>query len=379
MKEQNRILIIDMIRGFALFGILLVNMKSFNSPEFIETMYGISPHLEGIDKVIHLFYQLFIQMKIYPIFAFLFGLGFYLFLHKGSTITLFMKRMIILFIIGLIHLVFLWYGDILHVYAVTSIFLLFFYKVSSKWILFWVAVLLTTYHLFIGWNTLISTSSLLESNDYSNIVSTYVSIYKESPYLEWVLYRWNIEVIPILYQFPFVFIPVLAWFLLGLYIGKEKIYERTPSNIEIVTLWWRFSLYMSIGFLILNVIAFIFWPNFLYFLTSTSSVVLAILYLTSIYVFFDHPIVKKVLYPLSYVGRMSLSNYLFQSIFLISFFRMFDLYNKISLAEGLIISIFVFLFQLIVSKYWLSYFHQGPIEWIWRSITLKKISRFLKK
>ncbi|HZH58602.1 MAG TPA: DUF418 domain-containing protein [Metabacillus sp.] len=354
-------------------------MNSFYSPEFIETMFGISPHFEGIDNIIHLFYQLFIKMKFYPIFALLFGLGFYLFLHKGFSMILFFKRMVILFFIGMIHLIFFWYGDILHVYALTSIFLVLFYKVPSKWILCWVAGLLMVYHLFISWNLLISTSSLLESNDYSNMLSTYVSIYKESPYFEWVWYRLKIEVIPILYQFPFVFVPVLAWFLLGLYIGKEKMYERNPSNIKRVKFWWRISFYMSIGFIILNVLALIYWPNILYSLTSISGVVLAILYLTSIYLFFDHPFVMKVLYPLSYVGRMSLSNYLFQSVFLISFFRMFDLYNKISLTEGLIISIVVFLFQMIISKYWLSYFHQGPIEWIWRSMTLKKISPFLKK
>jgi len=379
MKAQNRILLIDIIRGFALFGILLVNMKSFYSPVFIETMYGISPHFEGIDHIIHLFYQLFIQMKFYPIFAFLFGLGFYLFLHKEFNMILFIKRMIILFFIGMIHLIFFWYGDILHVYAATSIILVLFFKVPSKWILCWVAALLTVYHLFISLNTLISTNSLLESNDYSSMLSTYVSIYKESSYFDWVWYRLKIEIIPTLYQYPFVFVPVLAWFLLGLYIGKEKIYERNPLNIKRVSLWWRISLYMSIGFLILNVLALIFWPNILYSMTSASGVVLAILYVTSIYVFFDHPFVKKALYPLSFVGRMSLSNYLFQSIFLISFFRMFNLYNNISLTEGLIITIVFFLFQLVVSKYWLSYFHQGPVEWIWRSMTLKKISPFLKK
>ncbi|WP_175639533.1 DUF418 domain-containing protein [Metabacillus schmidteae] len=379
MKEQKRILIVDIIRGLALFGILLMNMRSFNSPEFIESMYGITPNFKELDKIIHNFYGIFVHMKFYPIFSFLFGLSFYLFLRKGFDVILFTRRMLILFIIGVIHLIFIWYGDILHVYALISIFLLLFYKVNSKGILYWAAALLTIYHLLLSWSTFFSTHSPLEQGEFYEMLSNYNAIYQEAPYIDWVLYRFDIEVIRVLFQFPFTFVPVLAWFLLGLYVGKEGLFERTSSNIVRVKRWWRISLFVSFGFLILRLFAHIYLPSSIYLLTSVSGIGMAILYITSIYVFFDHSFVKTVFYPLRYVGRMSLSNYLFQSIFLISFVRVFNLYNNISLSEGLIISIFVFLFQLIISKYWLSYFYQGPIEWIWRSISLKKISPFIKK
>ncbi|MCM3440627.1 DUF418 domain-containing protein [Metabacillus halosaccharovorans] len=378
MKAQERIVLIDVIRGFALLGILFINMKSYYSPAFIQSLYGITPNVKGVDKIIHIFYQTFIQMKFYPIFSLLFGLSFYLFLSKGFHVILYTRRMIILFLIGLIHLIFVWYGDILHVYALTSILLLLFYQVSSKSILYWGFALLAVYHVFISWNSYLPSFTLIEKNEYSNMLSTYLSIYKQGSYFEWVLYRINIEVIPVLLQFPFIFVPVLAWFLLGLYIGKEGIYERTPSNLIRVKLWWKISLIFAPVFLILSLLAHIFLPDTLYLLSSLSGIGLTILYITSIYIFFDHQFVKKVLYPLRYVGRMSLSNYLFQSIFLISFFRIFDLYNNISLSEGFIITILFFLIQLIVSKYWLAYFHQGPIEWIWRSFSIKKFSPFIK-
>lgn len=379
MKNQERIIMIDVIRGFALFGILIINMSSFYSPEFIHSMYGITPNINGLDSFIHFFYQLFIQMKFYPIFSFLFGLSFYLFLRKGFDVILYSRRMFLLFIIGLIHLIFFWYGDILHVYALTSLFLLVFYKVTSKRILFWAVALLLVYHVFIWWFTFFSTDTIVEKDDFSNMLSTYISVYKEASYIDWVLYRLNIEVIPVIIQFPFVFVPILGWFLLGLYTGKERLFERTPSDLVRVRSWWRISLIVSVVFLLLCLPAHIFLPNTAYLLTSTSGLSMSILYITSIYVFFDHPFAKKVLYPLQYVGRMSLSNYLFQSVFLISFVRIFHLYNNLSLSEGLLISILVFLIQLIVSKYWLSYFYQGPIEWIWRSISLKKKSPFRKK
>ncbi len=379
MKQQKRVPIIDTIRGFALLGILLVNMKSFSSPVFIVTMYGVTPNSVGFDRVISIFYQIFIQMRFYPIFAILFGLSFYLFIKKSFKITLFIRRMIILFFFGMIHLIFIWYGDILHIYAVTSLFLLLFYKVSSKWILFWAITLLALYYLIIGWNTIIPNNKYLVSNEYHNILSTYVSMYKDSTYKEWVFYRLNIEVFPVLFQLPFVFIPVLAWFLLGLYIGKVGIYERNSVNIVRVKSCWKSCLYVSLGLLILTVLAHFYFPDIIYFLTSITGAVMAILYISSIYVFFDHPFVKLILYPLRYVGRMSLSNYLFQSILMVSFFRITHLYNKVSLSEGLVMSVIVFLFQLLFSKYWLSHFHQGPLEWIWRSISLRKVSPFLLK
>jgi len=378
MKAQDRIVLIDVIRGFALLGILFVNMKSYYSPEFIQSLYKINPNVKGFDKILHIFYQTFIEMKFYPIFSLLFGLSFYLFLRNGFHVILYTRRMMILFFIGLIHLIFVWYGDILHVYALTSILLLLFYQVSSKTILYWGFALLAVYHVYISCNSFLPTFTLIEKSDYSNMLSTYLSIYKQSSYFEWVLYRINIEVIPVLLQFPFIFVPVLAWFLLGLYIGKEGIYKRTPSNLNKVKLWWKISLIVAPVFLILSLLAHIFLPGTLYLLSSLSGIGLTILYITSIYIFFNHRFVKKVLYPLRYVGRMSLSNYLFQSVFLISFFRIFDLYNKINLSEGFIITILFFLIQLIICKYWLSYFHQGPVEWIWRSLSIKKVSPFIK-
>ncbi|WP_026560756.1 DUF418 domain-containing protein [Bacillus sp. J37] len=378
MKAQDRIVLIDVIRGFALLGILFINMKSYYSPEFIQSLYKINPNVKGFDKILHIFYQTFIEMKFYPIFSLLFGLSFYLFLRNGFHVILYTRRMMILFFIGLIHLIFVWYGDILHVYALTSILLLLFYQVSSKTILYWGFALLAVYHVYISCNSFLPTFTLIEKSDYSNMLSTYLSIYKQSSYFEWVLYRINIEVIPVLLQFPFIFVPVLAWFLLGLYIGKEGIYKRTPSNLIKVKLWWKISLIVAPVFLILSLLAHIFLPGTLYLLSSLSGIGLTILYITSIYIFFNHRFVKKVLYPLRYVGRMSLSNYLFQSVFLISFFRIFDLYNKINLSEGFIITILFFLIQLIICKYWLSYFHQGPVEWIWRSLSIKKVSPFIK-
>ncbi|MDT2257346.1 hypothetical protein P7H25_19825 [Paenibacillus larvae] len=112
---KERIADLDYIRGFALIGILLVNMPLFSGAEY--------QTYTGADRVIRLIFDLFVQAKFYTIFSFLFGVGFYLFvsraLVKGYSLNLYKKRITGLLLIGLVHLIFFWKGDILAIYAVS--------------------------------------------------------------------------------------------------------------------------------------------------------------------------------------------------------------------------------------------------------------------
>ncbi|MDA2645002.1 DUF418 domain-containing protein, partial [Bacillus cereus] len=132
MQQNARIHSLDIIRGIAILCILFANLP---------TMTGLDPFNQagyiGIDKVIRFLVDLFIQSKFYTIFAFLFGVGFYIFMKnteaKGYAMyRLFIRRLCILLVFGLLHFTFLWYGDILHAYAIAGFILLFFYKRSTK-------------------------------------------------------------------------------------------------------------------------------------------------------------------------------------------------------------------------------------------------------
>lgn len=113
----------------------------------------ITGSYEGIDSYIRLFYDMFIQTKFYTIFSFLFGLGFYIFMQRAEMktnrpTTLFIRRLLILFLFGFTHYVLFWDGDILHTYAITGFFLLLFYKRAPRTILIWALVLLGIFQLF---------------------------------------------------------------------------------------------------------------------------------------------------------------------------------------------------------------------------------------
>ena len=81
ISKQERIVTLDIIRGFALLGIFLVNMPAFHSPAFMIS----HPDYTGMDYWLDLFLQMFVQTKLYTIFSFLFGLGFYIFMSQGGT------------------------------------------------------------------------------------------------------------------------------------------------------------------------------------------------------------------------------------------------------------------------------------------------------
>jgi uncharacterized protein len=382
--KSSRILLLDIIRGFALLGILLVNMRTFHSPDFLKTYYGITSTYHGPDHYLSLFYQLFIQMKFYPIFAFLFGLGFYLFIMKTNGLALFIKRMIFLLLIGLFHLVFLWYGDILHLYAVTGLLLIFFHKLSSKKILYWAFAFLTFYHALLGASVFLPADSGNDPKLIMEKIDTYVTIYEEASYKEWLLYRIKIEVLPILTQLPIAMVPILGMFLLGLYAGKQKLYVYNDTNRLQIKIWCKWGFLSSLPIILANgLIISDFsitprWEALTHFLTSLSGMTLCVFYMSSLYLLIEHTKFKKLFIAFSYVGRMALTNYLLQTIVSLGFYRVFHLYEKINLVDGTFISILLFSSQVLFSYFWLTYFQNGPVEWLWRSFTYGKFVPFKK-
>ncbi|HYM48326.1 MAG TPA: DUF418 domain-containing protein [Burkholderiaceae bacterium] len=121
---------IDALRGFALLGILLVNIQSF--------LYGatnpigyIAPDAGALDRVVYFATAAFVNLKFMPLFAMLFGAGFSLLYAKLSALTdvpkrIYRRRMFFLFVFGVVHGVFFYFGDITHMYALAGLVLLLY-------------------------------------------------------------------------------------------------------------------------------------------------------------------------------------------------------------------------------------------------------------
>ncbi|MFC7160224.1 DUF418 domain-containing protein [Pseudidiomarina halophila] len=141
VSANERIHMLDVIRGFALLGILLMNIEFFQRP-LTAMMFGFDNSLTGIDRSVGWIVFTFVQGKFYTMFSLLFGIGFVIFYdrakqHHDSPRWLFFRRLLILGLFGFVHIAYIWGGDILLTYAIVGLLLLFFINSSAarlwKW------------------------------------------------------------------------------------------------------------------------------------------------------------------------------------------------------------------------------------------------------
>lgn len=383
---QERIASLDIIRGFALFGIFLVNFPSFHPADYPVQMFSLDPGYTGLDRSIRLFYDMFVQTKFYTIFSFLFGLGFYIFMcraeEKGLPVyRLFTRRLLVLLVFGLLHLIFLWYGDILHTYALAGFILLFFYRKSNRVVLGWafglliIVFSLMTLPLFFSDQLYGSLQQEQRALGQQEMKKT-LDMYEHASYIEWVTYRFSAEVSDILSNTPLTVASILPLFLFGLYAGRRGILREPDKHTWFIWLTWIGTLTMSIP---LVGMVFAVEYDIVSFgaakldakrlFIQLSGLTLCFFYMSSLLLLMGNRLARTLLAPLGYAGRMALTNYLGQTIIALILMRGFGLFETFTLGIGLIICIAVYALQILFSFYWLRFFRFGPLEWIWRSIT----------
>lgn len=121
-KEKERLLELDVLRGIALFGILVVNMSYFSTPALLVDILGLSKAEGLLNEIVVVIMAVAFEFKFVSLFSFLFGVGFALFLSRLQNKEvhaelIYRRRIRFLLVVGLIHLFFFWYGDILTLYA----------------------------------------------------------------------------------------------------------------------------------------------------------------------------------------------------------------------------------------------------------------------
>ncbi len=387
-QRHRRIDLLDVYRGFAILGIFVVNIVIMNST-FLNQDEFAKQWTSNIDQISERILQLFFYTKFFPIFSLLFGLGISMQamkLRKNNRLNFvfFGRRMFILFLIGVFHIVFIWSGDVLNLYAILGLLVTFFIKRSNKLLLslslfflifpFYDQVFAFVYDL-INYTP----GSYLTNYDGAEVHR----VISEGSYLEGVKLRLleYMENIPML--FGFLGPVALSMFLLGLYLGKNKLYLDLDSFIERIK-------YPAIVF---AVISNLYRVAFLYFLPEyeiysnesfrpffiklmvVSDVLMGLFYLWIIGWLWFNSKIKFLLRPLKYAGKMALTNYIMQSVIGLFLFSSIGLglYESLSPFETLVTAFTIFFIQLVYSRVWLKYFRFGPLEWIWRCFTYKKL------
>lgn len=368
---KTRILAPDVIRGFALIGVLLVNLTMMNGT--IGASVPAYNTLQGMDALSSFFIHYFAQAKFYTIFAFLFGFGFYLFSDKPADLRpdyYFKRRMYALLLFGACHLIFVWSGDILHTYAVCGFVMLSKSKKETF-------NPLKTGALLIG-ISIILTSVLTAIMAFSAEVvpnAKGIIAYSQFGYLDMVKYRAQNELLLIIFNLPFVMIRILGLFYIGFWVGKERIFNNVDKHMVNI----KKLCFNSGGLFVLTVVtehlligstnhATVFIKSFA---NEMGSILGATFYVTSILSLLATPLGAKCLSPLRYTGRMALTNYLTQTIFFTTLYNGYGgaLFGKIPVSYYIPMALGFYLVQLLLSRLWLNRHKFGPMERIWRKLT----------
>lgn len=372
LAASNRDRSLDILRGFALAGVLFIFCVSDNGPS-----YGYTNSL--LDDIIAWPKYILIESRMYTMLIIIFGIGFHVQLEKAkqhatSLVPVFTRRLIGLLLLGFIHAILLSSRDILMFYAIAGVVLLLVRKATVRQLLLFMAVLFFIVTPLIQYNvhsTWPQAAALVEPNDYPGYVQ----------------YNWQYFIL--YHQVYNIYIEMLFHFMLGFMISKSGIYQKIKTNKK----FRRKLLIISVISSIVLIPFVYFWlenilsglnPKTLNFpirvLISLSyrsiwqiwMLVSVTLYATALISLKSSGRWKRSLLPLAAFGQMALSNYLIQSLVLVPYFLLTNKFKSVAPTEGLIIFVIVFVLQLVFSTWWMKQFTMGPFEWVLRSFTYWK-------
>lgn len=371
---MKRISEIDALRGIALFGILLVNIFVFHAPyNYYGEFYGAfeGPQASAVSFVVN-----FAGGKFLFIFAFLFGYGMYV-QHqsrKKDFSRFYIKKMAILLLIGTGHILLFWFGDILASYALLGFVMLALIQLPKKSLLPMGLIFLffsPLYHLgnlLWGW-PMVGMFKPAEMSEFIDVFQSgnYADIFqlRMKEFLAWVPEN-------LVWYVP----KTLGLFLFGYYCGQKNFTAHIKSN--------------AISYLILVLLltgAYIAWtfikPGFFgsFDLTETPfarpaliainilfEIALGTAYILGFLLIFQHlPRASKLF---ANAGRLALSNYIMQSLICVLLFYGygFGYYAKFQPSDLILIAIAIFGVNLGLSSFYLKYYKQGPLEYVWRKL-----------
>lgn len=399
VSTSQRHIFLDALRGFALLGVCLANYPEFSLYTFQPDSVADAMPSACTDRIVRFLLYLLIDGKFYTLFSLLFGIGFSIIIshaaERGANgFRIFYRRMIILALIGFTHLMLIWSGDILLLYAVLGMLLPLFRNMSDRKILFSACVLLFLPVLIDG---IAEFSGVFLAKYPYECWWRYAGLYgiTEDNFGTWLRdagsYR---EIRQFLIQgawermYEFVdgnrYFKVMGLFLIGFVVGRHKIYADMNAH---KTLLKRVALCGCMLGAPLSVLYAISGVNSYPMGTAAHTV----LYTVSVYPLGFAYAAFLGLFCIRHKdwivwrwfaapGRMALTNYISQSV--IGMFLFYGIGLGFGAGVGLggteLIALAVFGFQMLFSMAWLMVFRFGPLEWVWRMLTYGKMLRILR-
>ncbi len=389
VQQAERIGALDTLRGFALLGILVMNIMSFSmifSAYFNPTNWG---DLTGANYWVWFGSHVLFDQKFMTLFSMLFGAGVVLFTERAeakgeSPRRLHYRRMLWLILFGLLHGFLLWYGDILYVYGMCGLLVYLFRRCEPRTLIVLGILLIAAasgLQWFMGWSM-----QFWPAAEVANVqqmwrpdaakVAEEMTAYRGG-WLEQMAHR-----VPFFAEFSFIFFWMFFWrpagvMLLGMALYKLGALSAQKSNGFYAALVGAGAL-VGVPLIVygvrLNEAAGwnLEWSMFHGAqLNYWASVLVSLGYVGLVMLVCKSGALGWLTARLAAVGQMAFTNYLLHTILCTTIFYGHGLgyFGSVERTGQILIVFGVWAFQLIVSPIWLRYYRFGPFEWLWRSLT----------
>ncbi len=397
----DRVTELDVLRGIALYGVFVMNMVFFGNEAILATRQQLlSLPTAGLDYAVREVVGWLLADKANTLFAFLFGLGFYLQTQRAEAggrdfERLYLRRLSVLLGFGLLHVLLVFFWDILSIYAIAGFLLFALRRVSSRVLvvggLTLALVARTAFELLAEYGgssdwaglpdayaeeAVLHRQQLALAGDYFGLVRAFagVTLYEllSGVLLGWILYA-------------------LGRFMVGAWVGQKGWLQRAGDHLPGFRRVMNVALPLGLAGEGLMAIIRVYdpggrlpdwdhWQVVVEVGHLITAPILATGYLCAIVVGLHTPGWRRWLAPFRHVGRMALSNYVMQSF--ICAFVFFGIGPGLALAGRVGATVLLlgvttaFAGQLLFSRWWLGRFRYGPLEWVWRGLTYREWPRF---
>jgi uncharacterized protein len=411
-RTGDRIEVLDVIRGYALWGVLLINMMNFGALE-------VDLWTDHTNHFTYWAQRFFFEQKSWRLFSFMFGLGFAIQMIRADDrgvrfVSVYTRRLAVLLGIGTLHSFV--YSSILVPYACYGFVLMFFRKTSPRALLVWVVILLMFWpvdqHVTRVWNRShppdpeLATETRLRNEAETEVgtdrgqarrraradgtlleflaANRRIVLSRLTEILDWDEYRGSESTIG-----------KFAMFLLGLYVGRRRIFQQIDQHRRFVrkVLWWGLGLGLAASLSDWIIRDFVCQVDAIWredpclnelhpavtfgraVVWSFGASAFSFFYAALIAVLFERPRWRRILAPLGAVGRTALTNYVLQTILFSLVFAGFGFGQQARLGSAPVFAIaaLIYAIELPFSVWWLKHFQFGPLEWLWRTLTYMRL------
>lgn len=401
LQPLARVHLIDALRGFALLGILLINLGAFSLFWGVPAEQKAALSTVRWDQGTQFLLELFVRGKFYSLFSLLFGLGFAIQMLRAEErgddfLPVFQRRLMVLAGIGFVHIAFVWDGDILLLYALLGFLLIPFRRASDRTLLVTATALIAS-PILIDTVIMLSGGRLDPGAPLLWIGSTIYADWfgyadTEEAWMQHALsgglgefLRWSLP--GPFYRYADLLstsrIPkVFAMFLVGLWLGRRQLFRDIETHRA---MWRRLFVWglvlglpanLALAWLVEVLRVEPFTPAGLMATTAYAAGVapLALAYAAGFALLWRRPRWAMGLSVLAPVGRMALTNYIVQSVICIGIFYGIGLGlgGRVSPVYFPLLALSLFAVQAGLSHAWLRWFRFGPLEWLWRSLTYRQ-------